>query len=459
MNKRNSILTETIISKDTFFEFEHNPNNNINIQHRNIEFRASHSPVPNFNKHYSSKNTVLTNPKTSSGQIRFGVEGQYETGEEVNDMVGGDHVLMGPKLSFNATDTSQEFDTFKRGQSSNAVNKQQVERVRGQIKNIQCMFPQEYCQEDIIRSQLNNIFMDQIRELNKELKSVALECATFQAKIKQKLQREERIQNDKLKNDLIIKVTEKIEKMERDENYLREKLKRYKEKMVNLEKINEDKTKEISDILSRVDLSISKNTFNRNYSRKFEIKCTGKCKYRKEGSYDKSLLSTSNREAGRCTCFESQEPFQRDSSISSTKLEKKLSIEKNKRQFLENELKKYKKTHSQISIQNLGLIEENQKNKKLLLQEKEKTKEIKNQFKSKIDLLKKDLYEMEKNQMLTSINVSPDFRAKRFPNSKRQFSGERSPRPAMSHIPGKNILSNRYFLFCYVPKIKIKLTW
>ena len=63
MKKRNSILTETIISKDTFKEFENIPgkNKNINIQSRNIEFRASYTPLPTLNYQYSSKNTILTN--------------------------------------------------------------------------------------------------------------------------------------------------------------------------------------------------------------------------------------------------------------------------------------------------------------------------------------------------------------------------------------------------------------
>lgn len=460
MMKRNSILKETIISKETLNEFENPLDKKIDIQQPKIEFRASHTPNSNLNNLYSSKNTVLTNPKPSSPKDIFGVQVNCETdfnriSEPKGITRGFEDVSMlesfsANRNSFGGPETSQDFNTFKRKKFNNYPNNRanafmQKKIENSDIKNIQCMFPQEYSNEDIIRSHLNNIFLEQIKEINKKLKIDTLECLTFQEKIKQKLKKEKKIQHNKLNNDIMIRVTKKIEQMENEEEYLKEKITKLKNKINNLEKDNENKTKEISDILSRMDLSMSKKTFDFCNSRKFEIKCTGKCKYRRDGSYEKNSVNFSRFDTNKCTCFDAQNVVQRESSIHSTQLEKKLSIEKNKRRKLEKEILKYKQTHSQMSIQNLKMIEENQKNKKLLLEEKQKTQEIKNKFENTIENLQKNLSYVDPLNTITSINISPEIQRSRKKDSKRQFSGNQKSRPGIKDFSGKQILSN-YFL-------------
>ena len=417
--KRNSILTETLFSKDTFHEFENTSNNkNINIQHRNIEFRASHTPG---NKcEYSSKNTILTNLKSSNTNQVSGLEYYYETNIEnqseplISETDANESNIENYNVRMktnNLTDTSQDFNTFKKQQTMQKMGKQgkMGSPKQGKIKNIQMMFPHDVSQQDIIKSELNMVMLEQIKSYTNELQAKIMDLMTFNKKIEFKIKKEIKIQAGKLENDIMLRVSYKIEKMEDEERHLKDKIKHLKKKIKNLKNINENKTKEITDILSRMDQS-GRGLYRMKKSKNFEIKCTGRCKYRKDKSYEKYSMNKSRNNDHVCTCFQNHSEYIRDASDVSNELGNKLSLEKKKRRELEEELLKFKKEQSAISIQNLQIIEENQKNKKLLLKEKTKNMEIQKKYREEMESLRKNMSSVDKNMILNSENGSPELR-------------------------------------------------
>jgi hypothetical protein len=455
-------LTETIISKDTFNEFDNQVNNqkNINIKHRNIEFRASYTPNQNFE--YSSKNTILTNLKSSNANQISGLEYYYETNIEnqnepsIHQIDGGnesniENYNVKMNQQYNMTETSQDFNTFKKQQTFHKLKKKEktISPSRGNIKNIQLMFPQDISQQDIIRSQLNTVMLEQIKEFSKELKQKILELITFNKKIEFKIKKEIKIQSNKIENDIMVRVSNKIEKMEDEENFLKDKIKNLKKKIKNLKNINEGKTREITDILSRVDYSVSTRGFRMKKSRNFEIACTGRCKYKKDKSYEKYSMNKSKNKEHVCTCYEDQSIYMRNASDISADLENKLSLEKKKRKQLEEELMKFKKDQSAISVQNLKIIEENQKNKKLLLFEKTKNQEIRKKYEEEMKSLRRDISSVEKNRLLTSENGSPEFKrhlTQVGSNNRQYYNKLEGSLPKITSDPKKNYLRKIFLL-------------
>ena len=312
--------------------------------------------------------------------------------EMSNGITNSFNIDMGGRAS--SPKNGNEFGSFKKNNEHNIYGNQhqtksKTDRFSKKVTNIECNFPGMDLSKSLMTLLLSK---DTTDFLSKTLNKLD-ELMTFHKKISTILEKEIRIQSDLCSNDIMIRVTEKIDRMEHSEKAFKSKIKSLKAIINQLEDEKEGKNKEISQILSRMDETTSNLARSRGRKpKKFEIACTGSCKYKKGSFYQVSTHSLNQLPNEECTCYLMDEHERSEEYLNkSVRLEKTLSKEKKKRKNLEKEILKCKQEQSKMTRQNLEALKDNHNIQKMLVVEKEKIKDLKSKYESHLEILKSNI--------------------------------------------------------------------